>query len=170
MAASVESSVSYRWAEVSDHADLGQLMYDSIQSTPSPYSQAERDAWCLHPPNGAEWRAKLSAQFVAIAQTPQGPAAMMSVTATGDLDLAFVHPAYRGHGHLRRLLRMITTKASALGLDRLTTHASLAAQAPFAALGFELIQHESIARHGQTLRRARMRLPLNHSGRAETIR
>ena len=43
---------------------------------------------------------------------------------------------------------------------RLWTHASLMAQPAFAALGFAVIQHETVARAGQTLSRAQMEKPL----------
>ncbi len=156
-------------------------MFAAIHADPSPYTRAERQAWCPQPPGGVEWEAKLAKQYVAVAVGPYGDLhteqeknpqlmGMMTMTSEGYLDLAFLLPNARGKGHLRRLLSMIRAQASELDLPALTTHASLAAQTPFGALGFELVKQEVVTRHGQSLRRAEMRLPLKTTGRDRQFR
>lgn len=170
MTASAESCVSYRWAQPKDFEILGRVMHAAIHSEPSPYSAAQQTAWCPVPPSGPDWHAKLAAQHVAVVAVGADPVGLMTLHPAGSLDLAFLLPRARGAGHLRRLLAMIQTRAISLGLAELTTHASLAAQAPFAALGFVLLSHETVTRNGQELPRALMRLPLEIAGPDGVIR
>lgn len=170
MDASAESFVSYRWARPEDYETLGQIMYDAIHALPSAYSSAQRQAWCPKPPSGPDWNAKLTAQHVAVAAQGQHLLGMVTLGSDGYLDLAFLLPEARGNGHLRQMVSMIQTRALSLELVAITTHASLTAQAPFAALGFDLLRHETVERLGQQLPRALMRLSLETAGPDGAIR
>jgi putative acetyltransferase len=48
-----------RWAEPQDYDALGQLMFEAIHSAPSPYSEAERNAWRVEPYAGPDWHVRL---------------------------------------------------------------------------------------------------------------
>ncbi len=170
MDASAQTVISYRWARPEDYETLGKIMYAAIHAEPSPYTPAQRLAWCPIPPSGADWTAKLASQQVAVVAVDQKLVGMMTLEDTGYLDLAFLLPRARGQGHLARLLDMIKNRARDLNRDQITTHASLAAQEPFAALGFQIHHHESVSRNGETLQRAEMCLELKNTGRDASIR
>ncbi|WGW03381.1 GNAT family N-acetyltransferase [Tropicibacter oceani] len=146
----------YRWANSGDYDALGQVMFQAIHAEPSPYTQAQRAVWALQPPVGPDWQNRLAAQRVALAETKTGPLGFASLRADGYVDLAFILPQARGRGHFRALLNMLIQEAEAQKMPALTTHASLAAQGPFAALGFTLMHHEDVQRGGETLTRALM--------------
>jgi putative acetyltransferase len=144
-----------RAADGSEDAALAQLMYEAIHQGRSLYSAAERQAWMPAPHSGPDWAARLEAQAVMVAHEGAGPLGFMSLK--GDyIDLAFVAPAAQGKGLFRRLFAPLEEVAREVGIERLTTHASLMAQPAFRAMGFHVIRHERIAQRGQRLARAEM--------------
>jgi len=171
----MQDHVRCRWADPQDFEALGAVMYAAIHAEPSPYTKAQRLAWCPTPPSGPGWQARLASQHVAVVETGAvvktgQPAGMLTLRSDGHLDLAFIRPEARGHGHLRALMTMICNRAQDMGLTQITTHASLSAQAPFSALGFEVVQHEAVEYDGQTLRRAEMVLDLKKAGPSGLMR
>ncbi|WP_299925837.1 GNAT family N-acetyltransferase [uncultured Pelagimonas sp.] len=170
MDASAQTVISYRWATAEDYEILGEIMFAAIHAEPSPYTPAQRLAWCPKPPSGADWMAKLASQQVAVVEIDQKLVGMMTLEETGYLDLAFLLPQARGQGHLAKLFEMIKDRVRDYKLDKITTHASLAAQSPFTALGFHTLHRESVQRNGETLQRAEMRLELKNTGRDASIR
>lgn len=149
-----------RWAEPKDYDALGQLMFDAIHSVPSPYSEAERDAWRAEPYAGPDWHARLAKKHVLIAQETGTPVGFLTVEPGGYVDLGYILPRARGHGWFRTLFEKLEHEAHAMGETRLHTHASLAAEGPFKAVGFRVTSRESVPLNGQSLRRAAMEKPL----------
>ncbi|MCT8162054.1 GNAT family N-acetyltransferase [Pseudoruegeria sp. SHC-113] len=149
-----------RLADPADFTALGQVMYAAIHATPSPYSAEARTAWLPAPNSGPAWEARLASQFVLLADSPAGPAGFASLTPDGYIDLAFLLPAARGTGLFRQLIAGLEAEAWRRGIARLHTHASLAAEGPFRALGFAELQRETVLRAGIALRRVAMEKPL----------
>lgn len=145
-----------RTATPSDYDALGAVMFTAIRTGPSPYTDAQRRVWNSAPHAGAGWHAKLAAQFVVIAKTNADLTGFMTMRPDGYLDLAYIVPAARGSGLFRALYAAVEAQAKTLGLHHIWVHASLMAQAPFAAMGFQVVQHEQITRNGETLTRAQM--------------
>jgi putative acetyltransferase len=146
----------FRIATQADFDALGTLMFQAIRTGPSPYSDAQRAAWLSVPYCGPDWHAKLAAQHVMLAECREAIAGFMSLRPDGYLDLAFILPQVRGAGLFRVLFSEIESHARHAGLPRLWTHASLMAQPAFAAVGFDLVQHEVVTRAGEQLQRAEM--------------
>jgi len=139
-----------------DYDALGAVMFTSIHSTPSPYTEAQRKAWNSTPPQGANWQSKLAAQFVVLAETNADLTGFMTLRRDGYLDFAYILPSARGTGVFRALYTALEAQAKSRGLRRIWLNASLMAQAPFAAMGFQVVQHETVTRNGETLARAQM--------------
>lgn len=145
-----------RSATPPDYDRLGEIMFTAIHTGPSPYTNAQAHAWLAAPNGGPDWHRRLSQQYVVLATVNAAPAGFMTLRPDGYLDLAFILPAARGQGLFRALYTAVQTHAKAQNLPRIHTHASLIAQAPFAAMGFQLVTHETVQRAGQTLARAVM--------------
>ncbi|SLN43813.1 putative acyltransferase [Pseudoruegeria aquimaris] len=145
-----------RHATAADHAALGQVMFAAIHAQGSPYSAAQCAAWLPAPPHGPEWETRLAAQIVLLEDGPEGPQGFVSLTRAGYVDLAFILPQARGTGLFRRLMEGLEREAGRQGITRLTTHASLAAEGPFLALGFTATARERITRADQALERCAM--------------
>lgn len=153
-----------RQAQPADHAALGQVMYEAIHATPSPYTARERSAWLPAPNLGPAWSARLASQYVLLAEDASAPVGLASLTTEGHIDLAFLLPSARGTGLFRRLIDGLEAEAQRQGHRRLHTHASLAAEGPFRTLGFTDIARETVQRGGAGLRRVTMEKPLPDPG------
>nr|WP_232630084.1 GNAT family N-acetyltransferase [Methylobacterium sp. Leaf118] len=68
-----------------------------------------------------------------------------------------MHPGFGRRGVARALVAAAEAHAVALGLDGLTTEASLTARPFFEAVGFRVLAEETVERGGQRFRRYRMR-------------
>lgn len=150
-----------RWAVSQDYDALGQVMFDAIHADPSPYSKAERRAWRDAPYCGSQWHKRLEGKDVLIAEENERPIGFLTVEPGGYIDLGYLLLHARGHGWFRRLYAEIELKAQARGYTQLSTHASLAAEGPFAAMGFVVTDRETVVLNGQSLRRAAMHKTLN---------
>lgn len=148
--------VTFRKAAPSDYDALGQLMFDAIHAEPSPYSLAERKAWRADPYSGSDWHQRLSDQTVFMAEDRDGPVGFLSLTPEGYVDLGYILPRGRGQGVFRSLYERLETDAKKTGLSRLSTHASLAAEGPFLAMGFDVTKRETVEIDRQSLRRSAM--------------
>lgn len=145
-----------RWADKTDYDRLGELMFEAIHAEPSPYSAAERRAWRSEPYAGSGWHERLSSQRVLIAEENGVPVGFLTLKPGGYVDLGYILPQARGRGWFRKLAERIETEARAMGETRLHTHASLAAEGPFKALGFIVTEREVVDLGGQSLRRSAM--------------
>ena len=144
------------WGKTEDAPALAQVFYDAVRLGPSPYTEAERMAWVPEVPDANAFATRLAAHQVAAAKVKGQLVGFMTLDATGYIDLVFILNAYRGQGIFRALFAVIEEKANAQALPRLSTHASLTAQPAFQAMGFSVIQHETVTRAGEELRRAEM--------------
>lgn len=145
-----------RWATPRDADALAQIFYAAVRHGPSPYTEAQREAWLAAPPCGPDWAVRLAALHVALAEVDGRPTGFMSVEPGGYIDLAFILPERHGTGLFRRLYDQVEGWARDAGEARLWTHASLMAQPAFRAMGFLVIHHETVERHGESLTRAKM--------------
>lgn len=145
-----------RWADKTDYDTLGQLMFEAIHAEPSPYSEAERRAWRSEPYIGSDWHERLSSQRVLIAEEDGVQVGFLTLKPGGYVDLGYILPRARGRGWFRKLAERIETEARTMGETRLHTHASLAAEAPFKALGYSVTEREVVDLGGESLRRAEM--------------
>ncbi len=148
--------VSIRLATAADHAALGQVMFDAVGHSASPYTPAQRAAWVPEARSGPEWDARLAAQAVLVATQGDEIVGFMSLAAEGYIDFAYIRPAAQGQGLFRRLYDQIEALARERGEPCLTTHASLMAQPAFAAMGFVTTQPETVEVRGQSLDRFAM--------------
>lgn len=152
----MNQQVQIKQAKPRDYDTLGELMFDAVRHGPSPYNEAQRKAWVAAPRSGADWSARLDGQVILVAQDGNDPLGFMTLKLPGYIDFAYIRPTARGRGLFRQLYRAIEAHARAQGADRLRTHASLMAQAPFAAMGFQVVKHEEVIANGQVLQRAEM--------------
>jgi len=148
--------VQIKQASPRDYDTLGEIMYAAVRHGPSHYSQAQRRAWVPEIRSGQEWTKRLDKKTIFIAQTSDDSAGFMSIEPGGYIDLAFIAPNYQGRGVFRALYEAVEAHAGSAKMRRLHTHASLMAQSPFAAMGFDVLAHEQVSIGNQTFDRAEM--------------
>ena len=150
-------SGSYRIATSDDYDTLGEVMFNAVWANPSPYTDAERNAWVSEPRKGADWAERLAGQIIIVFEDAGQIAGFMSlVPETGYVDFAYTLAAARGRGVFRELYARIENHAREKGCKRLTTHASLSAHPAFLAVGFSVVQEEVVEIADQRLRRFEM--------------
>jgi putative acetyltransferase len=149
-----------RVATANDYAALGQGMYDAVRTGSSRYSQAQRQAWVPVPRSGEPWNSRLAAQTIFLAEGDAGLQGFMSIDDAGYIDLAFIVPTYQGSGLFRRLFGAVRGRAEERGITKLETHASLMAQPAFSAMGFEIVEPQTVEIGDQKFDRFAMRMIL----------
>lgn len=144
------------WATPTDIDALGDIVFDAVRNGPSKYTQRQRAAWVPERRHGEGWADRLKGQDIAIARDDGRAVGFMTLAPDGYIDFAFIRPEAQGTGLFRRLFIMIEDKARSQKEPRLWTHASLMAQPAFAAVGFEVIEHEVVRIGDENLGRATM--------------
>ncbi|MEM7327141.1 MAG: GNAT family N-acetyltransferase [Pseudomonadota bacterium] len=148
--------IQFRPAHAADYDLLGEVIFDAVHNGPSQYSAAQSRAWAPAPKRGPDWHKRLSQQHVIVAEQAGDVLGFMSIAPGGYIDFAYIRPGAQGRGLFRRLFTAILDVAHAQGETALSTHASLMAQPAFAAMGFSIDHHETVAVDGQSLPRAQM--------------
>lgn len=134
----------------------------SIRGLAAPYYSPEQlNAWAPTLADKARWHARLAALRTVIIESEGRIAGFASYTGSGYLDFLFTHPDFARHGVARRLYLSIESRLRALGVQRVTTHSSLAARPFFDRHGFEVEAEEVVECRGAFLKRFAMlkRLP-----------
>jgi putative acetyltransferase len=78
----------------------------------------------------------------------------------GHVDMLYVHPDFQRRGVARLLLQHIERLASAAGMPRLYTEASITARPVFEAIGFRTLNSQIVTVRGVAMTNFRMDKPL----------
>jgi putative acetyltransferase len=144
------------WASSADYDELADVMFDAVRNGPSDYSEAQREKWVPHRRSGNDWQARLDRQVVAVARDGSGVAGFMSLDAGGYIDFAYIRPRAQRSGLFRLLFDRIERHSLDRGDERLWVHASLRAQPAFRAVGFRVVEHQTVDIGGLSFERAEM--------------
>lgn len=145
-----------RKGTLDDATAIAEVMFEAVRQSDSPYSESQRAAWVPEVRSGPEWIKRLEDEIIFVAEVESRVVGVMTLTATGYVDLAFIRPSYQGRGVFRGLYQAIEADAISQGLARLTVHASLMAHGPFVAVGFEVMEPETVEVRGEKLDRYHM--------------
>lgn len=155
-----EPQWSLRWAQPSDHAALGEVMFDAVRNGRSRYTEEQRAAWTPEPRRGPDWDQRLQPQDIILAETGEEILGFMSHVPGGYIDFAYIRPQAQGSGLFRRLYERIVQRATERGEARLWVHASLTAEPAFRAMGFEVVRRETVFIGSQGFDRSEMAIEL----------
>ena len=149
-------SADIRWAHKKDYTQLGHVMFDAVHNGPSLYREAQKTAWVPVPRSGKDWEDRLGTQAVILAESSDQITGFMSLAPKGYIGFAYIRPSAQGSGLFKRLYKEIEQRAIEEGIERLWVHASLMAQPAFAAVGFAIIEEQTIDVLGQSIERYEM--------------
>jgi putative acetyltransferase len=133
-----------RWATNADYAELADVMFDAVRNGRSAYSVEQRRAWVPERRSGCDWSARLDEQTIAVGDDDGGVVGFMSLGENGYIDFAYIRPRAQGHGLFRMLFAEIEKKSQKRGDERLWVHASLMAEPAFAAMGFSIVERQTV--------------------------
>lgn len=82
----------------------------------------------------------------------------MSLGEDGYIDFAYIRPRAQGKGLFRQLFAEIERRSHTRGDARLWVHASLMAEPAFAAMGFSIVERQTVAIGSEQFERFEMEL------------
>ena len=124
------------------------------------YSPEQIAAWVSLLADEVHWRERLSRLHTLVAESDGRLAGFAAYTDDGYLDFLYTHPAFAREGVATRLYGRAESMWRALGVARVTTHASLAARPFFERHGFQVEREECVECRNVSLRRFAMYKPL----------
>jgi putative acetyltransferase len=135
-----------------DTQATAQIFFDAVHiGSKEYYNLAQRNAWAAKAPDVNEWRKRLRGQNAFVAEVNSKPAGFMTIAANGNIDLAFVAPAFAGKGVAKALYDVVETEALQLGVTQLHTEASFQARKFLERQGWQLIMEQFVFRDGVSL-------------------
>lgn len=129
--------------------------------TKDHYTEEQRTAWAPKLPPDDVWHTRLTGQTVFVAEIDGIVVGFMSLTESGLIDLAFVHPDYMRRGISDALYKAILAIAKSRGLTTLATEASHPARRFFERHDWQVEAEQSLVRNGTALINYRMSLALD---------
>jgi len=155
--------VKERPFEATDLSGVMEIYTASIHSLAAPYYSPDQiAAWAPVSPSAARWQERLSKLHTIVAEYDGVLAGFVSYTSEGYLDFVFTHPTFVRRGVATSLYRCVESALRALGVSRVTTHASLAARSFFDRHGFQLDAEECVECRGAYLLRFAMHKQLGN--------
>ena len=131
-------------AQKSNYADLAEVTFDAVRRGRSAYSELQRERWLPAVKSGEEWDNRLDTQTIFIGRSHDSIAGFMSVDGRGYIDLAHIRPSAQGTGLFRQLFEMVERHSLTRRDPRLWVHASLMAQPAFTAMGFNIVERQTV--------------------------
>lgn len=142
----------FRGFQLPDVDAVARVFHDAVHQLAAPhYDEAQRRAWA--PGDLPEAKRRLEGQNTLVASSGEEIAGFVAFDDQGYIDLLFTNPKYARRGIASQLLSLAEDDLRARGVQRLTTHASLAARSVFEGRGFRWTETEDVAVRGVTLRR-----------------
>lgn len=152
----MNSAMKIRLATAADYPTLANIMFEAVRHGRSEYTEQQRHAWVPKVRGGRDWEERLARQTVFAAVDLTQLTGFMSLADDGYIDFAYVRPSLQGTGIFRSLYDATEAYARDAGMPRLWVHASLMAQRPFSAMGFQITKEEVVEIGDQSLRRFEM--------------
>lgn len=136
-----------------DAATLAAVFTDAVHAlTTDCYDSAQRAAWAPRPPDAAFWRERLRPLHVIVAIQSGACAGFIGYDGGGHIDLLFTAPAHAHQGVASRLYAQAQKHLRHVGVQRVSTRASLAARPFFERQGFGLECARQVSTRGILLR------------------
>ncbi len=112
------------------------------------YDEAQRQAWAPAVPATADWLARIKPQTALVAERRGDVVGLMTLTADGCIDLAYVAPDQIGQGVAKQLYDAIMCEAVERGMPRLYAEASHLARGFFERQGWSVVRQQTVTRGG----------------------
>jgi len=115
------------------------------------YTPEQIAAWVQSTKNQERWQQRVEQQFFLLVEARDQLVGFGSITATGYLDLLYVHPDFQRMGIAQTLLEALTSYAEGQQAIAITSDVSITARPFFEKNGFLVLQKQENERQGQIL-------------------
>jgi putative acetyltransferase len=127
-----------------------ELFHDVVHTIGAKYYNSEQvQAWAPSNIDKEKWLNSLTAHITYVAEDQGKMIGFGDMSLTGYIDRLYVHKNYQGKGVALALVKKLEEEARKLGLEELTTEASVMAMPIAKRWGFEVIQKNTKAHRGQ---------------------
>ena len=157
--------IAIRLYAPADAPALASLIRASVrQIAARDYTAAQIQAWA--PPDDIDERRfgqKCASRPTWVAEVQGRIAGFTDLEPDGHVDMLYVHPDFVRRGVARALLERVEEAARATALRRLYTEASITARPVFEAMGFRIIEAQTVTVRGVSMTNYRMEKWLDSS-------
>ncbi|WP_027854171.1 GNAT family N-acetyltransferase [Marinobacterium litorale] len=135
-----------------------ELFHDSVhQIAVRSYSPEQLSVWAPEQPDIEVWRSLLHGLETLVAEVDGVMAGFISFSAGGHIDLLYTSPRFSRRGVASALYEAAVRRLLSIGVQELSTEASLEARPFFQAKGFGIVEEQLVERQGVRLKRFAMR-------------
>lgn len=147
-----------------DLAALVDVFFESVHGIAArSYAPEQLLAWAPVVPDLEQWQSRLALLETRVADFDGALGGFISYSERGHIEFLFTAPAFSRQGVASGLYSAAEKALSSMGVERLTTEASLEARPFFESVGFITVEEQVVARQGVKLRRYAMRKPIAQS-------
>jgi putative acetyltransferase len=115
------------------------------------YSEEQVEAWAPRIPDPGEWHARMVARRTLVAEENGEVVGFAELEENGHLDMLYVRGDAVGRGVGRQLYEAAEHEARELGLEAVSTEASVTARPFFERRGFRVAREQTVIRRGVEL-------------------
>lgn len=147
-----KTSMKLRKATTKDIPAILELFKLTITKVNSQdYTPEQIEVWTQSVKNTERWQQRIEMQFFLLVETDDQLVGIGSITATGYLDMMYVHPDFQRMGIAQTLLEALTSYAESQEAVAITSDVSITARPFFEKNGFTVLQKQENERQGQIL-------------------
>ncbi len=139
-----------RLFEKKDAVKIAQLFHETVREINiRDYSKAQVQAWAPDNIHFRDWEHRYSNRFTYVADDKGTIAGFGELEPNGHIDSFYCHKDYQRRGVGSQIYQAIEAKALELGLNHLTTEASITAKPFFQRMGFSVIKEQEVSCRGE---------------------
>jgi len=133
----------------SDLIELIELFRDTVHNiNAKDYNKIQLDTWAPKKIDKDKWEKRLKSNYSIIAKNDRQIVGFGELTKAGHIDMLYVHKDHQGQNIGRDIIERLTDKAKEIGIQELTTDASITARPFFEKQGFKAIAQQTPIRNG----------------------
>lgn len=126
-----------------------QLFYETVHSVNAKdYTPEQQDAWAPKNPDVLRWEASLNKNHTLVVEENGRLIGFGNVGETGYLDRLFVNQEYLHKGVATMICDRLEKYAKTKGIIFMNTASSITAKPFFESRGYDILEEQSVERHG----------------------
>lgn len=144
--------MSIRRYESKDCNDIINLFYNTVHTINSKdYTKDELDAWAPKDLDLSLWDKSFLNNYTIVFILDNTIVGFGDINEDGYLDRLYVHKDYQRRGIAKEIVNNLECYVEELGVNTITTEASITAKPFFEKMGYKIIKEQQVERRGQYL-------------------
>lgn len=140
-----------------DHLAISEIFPRAIHEIASSvYTKEQCGAWSEKEPNPEYWKQRCKEKRPYVFVQEEKVVGFCELDPDGHIDCTYVHPEHKRKGIASQLVSHVIDIATAKGLEKVYTEASICAKPMFEKLGFATIEEQTVERRNIGLKNFKM--------------